>query len=552
MSGATSPFVGAVANAPASSDPAATASLLRESPREVIPPPRTVKRGASACVQDDPAPTPHAYAGWDRSAKVAWKQMELLGGIVPDIEEDATQSPPLWWRYPSALRSAALLEAESRSPVGLYAKVEQGDLTKGDLLVRTEGVGACGKMAVLAGKVQDRWSTVEAREEDDDDDAAAPGPASRDFFAADQATLAPGVRIFRIRVKNESTLGHVRELRRDLDHLEKTLGQAPPFIARAARAREVVDDKLHDLLDESWSLLADPAFDDDRRELAGRTLALAAGLGWPGAAEGAIAVLDDVLGRPPARPDALTARAMVALLTGDRDGALALSERAVGTPGAAPRALVVRGRALATAGRRDEALAAFRQALAADPRDAGARKELDGPTAEARVEPPRQGLAVAFRATRDTLGVTIPAYGASASWPMTWRVVGLTATQENGALLNFATGRVLLDDGTADRGSAVLFLQRPPASERAAVVKAGAKKIFPDARLKKLAPLIPGSKREAFKEGKGAEARAGEVTTWEHDGIVAFLVLNAPAAVYPKLADDHALFVKSLVFSAAP
>jgi tetratricopeptide (TPR) repeat protein len=485
---------------------------------------------------------------------VAWKQVESQGGIVPDIEEDATQSPPAWWRYPSALRSALLLEAESQSAAGLYSKVDPAQIAKGDLLVRTEGAGACGKMAVLAAKIQDRWTTVEAREEDDDDAPSGPGSPSSDFFHADQITLQGGVRVFRIRVKNESTLGHVRELRRDLDHLERTLGQWPPLLARAPRARDVVDDKLHDLLDEAWSLVADTSYDDDRRELAGRTLALAAGLGWLGAAEGAVAVLDDVIARPPVRPDALTARAMIALLLGDKERSLGFAEKAAAATGAAPRAELVRGRALLALGRGDEASAAFRRAVAADPRDYGARRELEAPHAVTPPgPPPSRGLPLQFRATRDTLGLAIPGYGLSASWPLTWRVVGLSATEENGALVNFATGRVLLDDGAADRGSAVLFVQRPSPAERASLVKAGAKKIFPEARLKRLTALVPGSKRESFKEGRGAEARAGEVTTIERDGVVAFLVLNAPAEVYPKLADDYALFVKSLaIASPAP
>ena len=70
--------------------------------------------------------------------------------------------------------------------------------------------------------------------------------------------------------------------------------------------------------------------------------------------------------------------------------------------------------------------------------------------------------------------------------------------------------------------------------------------MFPDAKLKSLPPLMPGSKREQFRERKSGSQRQGEVTTVERNGAVYFLVLNASTASYPKLKDEYASFVKSL------
>ena len=70
--------------------------------------------------------------------------------------------------------------------------------------------------------------------------------------------------------------------------------------------------------------------------------------------------------------------------------------------------------------------------------------------------------------------------------------------------------------------------------------------MFPGAKLKTLPPLLPGSKREQFRERKEGSQHQGEVTTLARDGAVFFLVLNASPASYPKLKDEYAAFVKSL------
>ena len=82
--------------------------------------------------------------------------------------------------------------------------------------------------------------------------------------------------------------------------------------------------------------------------------------------------------------------------------------------------------------------------------------------------------------------------------------------------------------------------------EAAALARKGARNMFPDAKLKSLPPLLPGSKREQFRERKSGSQRQGEVTTIERDGAVYFLVLNASTGSYPKLKDEYATFVKSL------
>jgi hypothetical protein len=106
---------------------------------------------------------------------------------------------------------------------------------------------------------------------------------------------------------------------------------------------------------------------------------------------------------------------------------------------------------------------------------------------------------------------------------------------------------VLLDDGRADRAAAVLLAQRPatPAA-RAALVREGARKMFPAAKLKTLPPVVPGSRREQFRDKDGGVTRVGEVTTIDRAGVVYFLVMNAPADVYPKLRDQYLDFVRSL------
>ena len=77
----------------------------------------------------------------------------------------------------------------------------------------------------------------------------------------------------------------------------------------------------------------------------------------------------------------------------------------------------------------------------------------------------------------------------------------------------------------------MVLAQRPatPAA-RAALVKKGARNMFPDAKLKSLPPLVPGSRASSSASARRASPRQGEVTTLERKGVVYFLVLNASTA----------------------
>jgi hypothetical protein len=100
----------------------------------------------------------------------------------------------------------------------------------------------------------------------------------------------------------------------------------------------------------------------------------------------------------------------------------------------------------------------------------------------------------------------------------------------------------------------MLLIQRPSAAEAAALAKKGARTLFPDGKLKTLPPLIPGSRRESFRERgeKGESPRQGEVTTLERGGTVYMLVVNASASGYAKVKDAYATLVKSLSIGRAP
>jgi hypothetical protein len=478
------------------------------------------------------------------AAAAAWKAVASRGGIVPEIEEDGTQAPPAWWHYPSPHRAAELFTAEARDPKGLYARVSPGDLAAGDVVVRAAGAGPCGKMAVLAGRLDERWMLQDEHEAD----GAMRSPD--DVFFVDGKVLRPEASAYRINVKSDSSLGHVRELERDLAHLERTIAERPPLVAKNGRA--VVEERVHDLLDEAWSLKADPAFDLQRRVLAGRALALAAALDWPSAAESAAAVLDDAQVRAPDRPEVLVARAGVHLLAGNPDRAVTLAEAAVGLPQTPSRARYAVGRALLASGKTSEGLVALRRYLTDDPRDPRASRLVATDGKEPRLLPPPPGEpALRYAATAEHAGVTSAAYGFHVDWPVPWRVVGQSVTEGNGVLVDLATERVLDDDGNAQRGAVVLLAQRPESAvARAALVKKAGRNMFPTAKLKVLPPLAPGSRREAFRERGEADGalHAGEVTTLEHAGVVYFLVLNAPTTAYPKLKDEYVALVKSLTF----
>jgi tetratricopeptide (TPR) repeat protein len=367
------------------------------------------------------------------------------------------------------------------------------------------------------------------------------------FF--DGKKLRPEAAAYRLSVKKDSTLGHVRELERDISHLERTIAERPPLIAR--KGRGAVDEKVHDLVDEAASLSTDPAAGEAHRVLTGRALALAAALDWPGAAPAAKAVLDDALGHPPMRADAALSRASVHLLAGEYDKAAELAESAAAIPGVSPRINYLAGRALLAGGKQAAGLAAMKRYLDDDPADPRARKLVATSGREPALEPaPAGDSELRFSATPERITLHSNSYDFDVGWPVTWRLVAQSAAPETGLIIELSTGRVLRNDGEAERAGASLLVQRAAPAEAAALARKGARNIFPDAKLKSLPPLLPGSKREQFRERKQGSQRLGEVTTVERNGVVFFLVLNASTASYPKLKDEYAAFVKSL--AAAP
>ncbi len=397
---------------------------------------------------------------------------------------------------------------------------------------------------MIAGTLDDGWVTVEPGK----GDAPATRPNDPVFF--DGKALRPEVAAYRIRVKKDSSLGHVRELERDLGHLERTISERPPLVAK--KGAGVVDEKVHDLIDEAWSLGADPAFGEDRRALTGRALALAAALDWPAAAEEAAAVLDGVLRKTPLRADAILARAAVYLLAGDAEKALTLSEAAKAIPDVPPRVHYLLARALLAEGKQADGVAELRRYRESYPYDALAARLAEEARAGkpvALVPAPKPGDEAArprFAATEDRASLASDAYDFTISWPLSWRVANLSSSPETGLLVDFATGRVLRDDGEAERAAAVVLVQRPAGNGAAsALARKGARSIFPTAKLKSLPPLIPGSTREQFRERAEGANHLGEVTTVHRNGVVTFIVLNATVASYPKLKDEYAAFVKS-------
>jgi hypothetical protein len=511
-------------------------------------------RKSTTCVEDDPVPTPPGYNGWERSSVVAWEAIEAQGGIVPDIEEDRAHFPPAWLRYPSPMRSADLLADEARKPKGLYTKVDPNDVAAGDIVVRVKSAGACGKMAIVAGRSDDSWIVLDTESKNAPLPSAptpgappAPAPAlpSRAPVFFDGARVRPETAVYRMAVKKDSSLGHVRELTRDLDHLERTIAERPPLVT--PNRRGAVDDLVHKLIDEAWSLMLDKPFEEDGRALTGRALALAAALDWPSAAEQTTAMLDDVLKRKPSRADAAVARASVLLLEGEPDKAVSLAEAATANPDISPRVRYVIGRGLLAAGKKDAGLAGLKRYLEDDPFDPRATKLVATGGREPALAPaPKPASELCFSATPERCRLHSATYSFDLDWPLTWRIVAQQADPGTGLIVEFETGRVLREDYEAERGAVSLVVHSPGGGEAAVLAKKGARNMFPDAKLKTLPPLLPGSKREQFRERNGGSQRQGEVTTIERDGAVTFLVLNASAASYPKLKDEYASFVKSL------
>ncbi len=478
-----------------------------------------------------------------------WKAIVDRGGVVPDIEDDGTQAPPLWWHFPGPRRAAEIFAAEARdAATGLYASVAAGGLESGDVVVRVAGAGACGRMAVLAARVEGHWMFQ---------DAGASDGASRDgsdAFFVDGRTLRPEASAYRIRVKADSSQGHARELARDLTHLERVIAERPLLVPKAGLG--VVEERVHSLVDEAWSLKADPAFDLERRELTGRALALAAALGWPGALESAAAVLDDVIVRAPTHAAPAISRASVFLLAGQPGRAVALVEAAASRPDAPVRARYVLGRALLAAGKTADGLVALRRYLAVQPRDARASQLVATAGREPKLGSLPAGVpGLRYEATPEHLGVTSTTYGFHLEWPLPWRVLLAAPRGETGGLLlQFITGRVLDDNADTGRASVTAIVEKAEGPGRAAAaLKDIAREVVPVSKTKPLKPLVPGSRHEGYRfTPPDAGPVVGEVTTLAHGDLAYFLSLDAQAHAYAKLKDEYAAFVKSLTFTPAP
>jgi hypothetical protein len=204
-------------------------------------------------------------------------------------------------------------------------------------------------------------------------------------------------------------------------------------------------------------------------------------------------------------------------------------------------------RGLLAAGKKDAGLAAMKRYLEDDPFDPRATRLVATAGREPALEPPPKPAGdLRFSATAERGRLQSGAFGFGIDWPLTWRVIAQQADPGAGLIVEFTTGRVMRDDGEAERAAVSLVVHGAGGGEAAALAKKGARNMFPDAKVKSLPPLLPGSKREQFREKKGGSLHQGEVTTVERGGAVTFLVLNASPESYPKLKDEYATFVKSL------
>ena len=263
-----------------------------------------------------------------------------------------------------------------------------------------------------------------------------------------------------------------------------------------------------------------------------------------------------MLRRSTTRADAMIARASVHLLAGEADQAAALAETATLVSGVSPRAHYVLGRSLIAAGKTQAGLAALKLYSDSDPIDPRTRRLLASKGAEPQLAPAPPTLhddpAVRLGGSFEKAGAESAAFGFHVDWPLTWRVVAVSASPGTGMMLNLSTGRVILDDGDTERGTATLLVQHPDSpAERSELLRKAGRNLFPDAKLRTLPALLPGSKREQFRETQEGSVHQGEVTTVEKGGTVYFLVLNASREAYGKLKEEYAGVVKSLSLSQA-
>jgi len=108
-------------------------------------------------------------------------------------------------------------------------------------------------------------------------------------------------------------------------------------------------------------------------------------------------------------------------------------------------------------------------------------------------------------------------------------------------MVSLATGRVILDDGDTERGSATLLVQRPVQPRRARRPREeGGQEHLPRRQAPRAAGAGPGSKREQFRQKEDDAIRSGEVTTIETRWHGLLPGPHASLEAYGKLKTEYA------------
>ena len=368
------------------------------------------------------------------------------------------------------------------------------------------------------------------------------------FF--DGKKLRPEAAAYRLAVKKDSTLGHVRELERDLSHLERTIAERAAA-GRDARGAAPVDEKVHDLVDEAGSLAADPAFEEQRRALTGRALALAAALDWPGAAAagdgGARRRPPPHAARAPTRPS----RARASTCSRARTTRPPSSPRARRRSRASRRASTTSsGARCSAAGKQAAGLAALKRYLDDDPADPqGAQAGGDRrPRAGARARRPPPTASCASRPRPSAVSLHSKTLRLRRS---TGRSPGASSRSRRrpgpGSSSSSRPAACCATTARPNARGASLLVQRPGPGRggRRSPARAPAT-CSPTRSSSRSRRCSPAAGASSSASASRARQRQGEVTTVERNGVVFFLVLNASTASYPKLKDEYAAFVKSL------
>ena len=439
---------------------------------------------------------------------------------------------------PAALgRSAGRRGAQARR--GLYTKVDADDVAAGDIVVRVTRRGRLrqdgGRRRTLGRPVggarhreQGRRAAQRARQ------PASPAPSRRcrrpRRCSSTAATLRPETSVYRVAVKKDSSLGHVRELTRDLEHLERTIAERPPLVdaepARRGRRPGAQADRRGVVADARQAVRGGRPRADRTRAGAGGGARLAgrrrAGGRRARRRDQAQAVARRCGGR---------ARQRAAARGRARQGGLA-GRGGDGDPGRlAARAL--RDRARAAGGGEEgrgaggaEALPRGRPVRSARQAAGGDRRTRAGPRAR---RPSRPARRCASRRRPSAAGCTARRT-ASAS---TGRSPGGSSPQQSDA--RNGPHRRVRDRprrcARTARPSAArvsLVVHDPGAGEAAALAKQGRAQHVPRRQAEDAAAAAcRAASASSSASARAGSQRQGEVTTVERNGTVNFLVLNA-------------------------